>query len=272
MADHIQNLAKQITEKYTRTQNSVDMTSSPKNSTDQKNTPRDIFDPEAMNYYEKLYFFEMEAREKLVTRAQIPIALIISTLTAIAYLSSNTNTDQITRPLVLFYLFITATTCLSLISIFFTKKLLSGHTYLFLPSALTLEKFRKDCIAKFSSVPDSEKWLESWTNISFKQELCERLIECANHNFYINKERFRLFWRAIGFTTISAALLFISFAIFFLGNLKTNPIHNVKIIEKTISNHNEQPVQLFGLRGIENTLMEEFHERYQNPTTTPTAR
>ena len=93
--------------------------------------------------YEKLYFHEIEVRERLGSRLQTPLAIIVSLIGVLAYLFQNFAQDHIALNVFMFLGLLGLSTVALLVAVYFFIRSWYGHTYAFLPSADATEQYRK---------------------------------------------------------------------------------------------------------------------------------
>lgn len=106
---------------------------------------------ELFQLYEKLYFHEIDAREKLNSRLQTPLTLIVSLIGALAFLVQNYAHQQGSMLAILFIAFVScAATALATAMYFFVRSWL-GTEYFFLPPAVESEAYRQQLVRHFAS-------------------------------------------------------------------------------------------------------------------------
>jgi len=90
---------------------------------------------ELFQLYEKLYFHEIDAREKLNARLQTPLTLIVSLCGALAFLVQNYAHQSTSVLAVLFIVFASAAAVTLATAMYFFMKSWIGTEYFFLPAA-----------------------------------------------------------------------------------------------------------------------------------------
>ncbi len=167
------------------------------------------------NLYEKLYFHEIEVREKLVGRLQTPMAIIVSLIGVLAYLLQNfdrTNTSDAKAA----FLFLFAISVLTLFTaIYLFIRSWYGNTYAFLPSATSTETYRQLLEKTYEQYKDGGSLAETHLN----DYLCTKYIECSTQNTNCNDVRSVYLHKTNGSLIGSTVLVAASFLVFFMGDL-----------------------------------------------------
>ena len=140
---------------------------------------------ELLRFYEKLYFHEIDYRDKLTARLQLPLAINISFLSLLGFMVRNINFECRTNYLILFIIFIIFSTVLLIIGIVFFIKAFYGHTYEFIPTANETENYR----LKLDSIyKEYENGLEL-ANTYLEDYLYKYYCECSSNNAIVNDKR-----------------------------------------------------------------------------------
>jgi hypothetical protein len=197
-------------------------------------------DQTTMSFYERVYFGELEMREKIVARMQVPLAIILSLFGALSYMCLAIDFSK--RGWV-WYMFIV----LMAVGVWFAARaarllfqVLSGHAYRFMPSLLEYEDFRRASIAKFRDVEGAEQWLDSWVMTTMNREITRQFVTCSSYNAGINVDRSTRSWKAHTLLLRSGIITALAFVLFYLGELKEVPIYKVELVAVPADNTNHK--------------------------------
>lgn len=171
---------------------------------------------DALQLYEKLYFHEADAREKLNARLQTPLALIISLSGVVAFLLQNYEHRGFTPSATLFALFLTAAVFALIATSFFFVRSWYNNTYSFLPSAKVTEGHRQLLIEMYKPYDGGDKLVTEY----FQDALIQSYIDSSSANTVVNDKRSINIHKTNGALVITAAITFAAFLMFFFGGLQ----------------------------------------------------
>lgn len=180
--------------------------------------------------YEKLYFHEIEVREKLGGRLQTPMAILVSLIGVLTFLLQNFDKDH-TGTATAAFLFLLAISSVTLATaVYFFVRSWYGNTYAFLPSAEATEKYRQLLQKTYEQYKDGDSLAETYLN----DYLCTKYIACATQNTQCNDLRSLNLHRTNGILIGLTILVAVAFLVFSMGNLdrtKTSKPTEVVIIK-----------------------------------------
>jgi hypothetical protein len=180
--------------------------------------------------YEKLYFHEIEVREKLGGRLQTPMAIIVSLIGVLMHLLQNFDKDQ-TDIAAATFLCLFALSIVSLVTaVYFFFRSWYGNTYAFLPSAEATEEYQQLLQKTYEQYMDGDSLAERYLN----DYLCTKYIACATQNTQCNDLRSLNLHKTNGTLIVSTVLVAVTFLAFFMGNLnktKTSKPAEVVIVK-----------------------------------------
>lgn len=195
---------------------------------------RDLTEPcvpqQVFEFYERAYWFELDTREKIVARLQVPIGILLALFGAQAYMLLGADLTKSTWIYSCFLLILLIAFCFCARSAQLMFQVMSGHIYRFIPTLQEFERYRLSCYAKFRCVEGADQWMEHWVETSFRTELCEKIVGSTSYNAVINEDRSTRAWRAHTLLLWSGILTVLAFCIFFLGNLREVPIHKIELV------------------------------------------
>ncbi|HOI51338.1 MAG TPA: hypothetical protein PLN02_03105 [Azonexus sp.] len=182
--------------------------------------------------YEKLYFHEIEIRDKLVERLQVPLALIVSLMGALVYMLQNTALES-PLPILVPYFFVLAVPAILLIATAVTFFLsYYNYSYGLIPTAEQLEAYRQQLLATYTEFDNGQVLAEKY----HREALMNAFVECSTINAATNAKRGGYIHTTNTLTLISAIFLLIAFVFFYLGGLDKNGLDTPKqiVISKPI--------------------------------------
>ena len=180
--------------------------------------------------YEKLYFHEIEVREKLGGRLQTPMAIIVSLIGVLTYLLQNFDKDHTGTAAVTFLLLFALNSATLVTAVYFFVRSWFGNTYAFLPSAEATEEYRQLLQRTYEQYKDGDSLAETYLN----DYLCTKYIACATQNTQCNDLRSLNLHKTNGTLIVSTVLVAVTFLVFFMGDLdrtKTSKPTEVVIVK-----------------------------------------
>jgi hypothetical protein len=177
--------------------------------------------------YQKLYWYDIEAREHLNTRLQIPLGIIVALAGLLGFMLQNYEHKATTWTTGSFIaLALLAALALIVSTLFFVQ---SGyrHAYSFLPDAATIEAYRISLESHYTTYPDP--------NISasnaFDGYLLKHYIDYSSINTAVNDTRSRKLHQTNTAIICTATLLGAAFLVFYFGRLdKANEDKTTKVL------------------------------------------
>ena len=169
------------------------------------------------DFYEKLYFHHLEAREQMTTRLQIPLALIVSVIGMLGFMAQNLDREQfggwlfgfgIAFGLSTFFIFLSGGYCIGSAW---------GHVYKVTSHATEWRDYHDSCLSTYGAY--SQRQRAELSDAALKKAVFDKYIECASVNAGINEIRSYRYHLTILFFCIAVAFGFVAFCCFFFGNL-----------------------------------------------------
>ena len=165
--------------------------------------------------YEKLYFHEIESREKLNSRLQTPITLIVSFVGVLAFLLQNYGHRGFSTAAIVFsVLIISSSVALTVATVFFIRSWYN-NTYSFLPAAQLTENYRQSLIKLYEPYENGAQLASDY----FSDYVMEYYIRNSSANTECNDRRSIYFHKTNGALIVTAAVTFLAFLAFFFGGL-----------------------------------------------------
>ncbi|MBF0140502.1 MAG: hypothetical protein HQL74_09495 [Magnetococcales bacterium] len=186
--------------------------------------------------YEKLYFHEIDAREKLSSRLQAPLALIVSLIGTLAFFLQNYNHQDTSYASYLFVVLIFLSAIGLTRAIYTFVRSWYDNIYFFLPSSEDTERYREQLIEIYKEYEHGEKLAMG----HFSNYLMKYYIECSSKNTICNDRRSIFLHKTSTALIFTALFMFAAFLPFYFGGLNKNEIR--KVTEVSIVN----PISLTG--------------------------
>lgn len=168
-------------------------------------------------FYEKLYFHELESREKLISRLQFTLAFLTGLVGAwvfmLARLDFNFNASMM--GLAVFFVAYVIVSVLLFFSSWYFVAAVWGHAYECLPSAVEIENYRLELHATYKDVPQGQSIAEDY----FREFLCRYNRECSTANSSVNELRYRHLYTSTGLAVYSLLPMVVAGFVFIIAGL-----------------------------------------------------
>ncbi|WP_299694461.1 hypothetical protein [uncultured Vibrio sp.] len=170
--------------------------------------------------YEKLYFHEMEVRERITNRVQITFALVATGYTILSYMLrmfDNTVNDNAT---LVFSVSTVFTFVLSFVCVYFLVRAFWGNTYKGMPSPVETDEYReklkahKTSIEEYNQTYPSNQQTKIDVDSLVSKHLYEKFRDCSSHNTEVNDRRSKQIHRAFKWLLFASIPMFVSSVIF----------------------------------------------------------
>jgi hypothetical protein len=165
--------------------------------------------------YEKHYFHEIESREKLTARIQIPLTLLVSFVGVLAFLLQNFGGQSTSKMAAVFVGLLVLTFLALLAAAYCLIRSWYNNIYEFLPSSEESEKYYETLRNHYAPYEDSEKL----TKDAFARYLQAYYVKCATANALSNDRRTFYLHETNTALIFAAAVAFCAFSVFHFGNL-----------------------------------------------------
>lgn len=172
-------------------------------------------DDKALLFYEKLYFHELDSREKLTARLQLSLAILTALVAALAYVLSRTTFRSESGPFAtaVFLVSLAGSAVLLCAAATFFIKALWGHSYECLPLANKIEDYRLLLTDTYKDYTDGDRLSADY----HKKFLVRYFAECASLNASVNERRYQLLHDCVSYTVYSLPALVLLGLAFRLG-------------------------------------------------------
>lgn len=177
---------------------------------------------ELKQFYEKLYFQELEARDKIHSRLQLPLTLLLAIVGGVVVLLQNFDyrAGAWNAPRVTFAFFLCcAVVSLAMGMVRFVKALWN-HAYLLLPDSEKTRDYKKLLEKTYESFDEREKLVSD----ALDKYLTDYYIEYAAFNTQVNDRR-SAYIHLCNSAIVSTIVLFIAaYLAFYFGDLDKSKI------------------------------------------------
>ncbi|WP_319549868.1 hypothetical protein [Desulfogranum marinum] len=190
--------------------------------------------------YEKLYFHEVEAREKLSARMQIPLAISLAILGVIANIIKGLSFSVASVWCYVFWLVFGASVVLFVFALKHFVRSFYGHAYQFLPPANETERYRLDLIETYKGYEEGEVLSKKY----FNQYIYNYYNECSSVNTAINDSRSEALHKCNTYLILCALPLAIAFLTFTFSGVDKNSVDKEYKVKITNSFKLPQNIQL----------------------------
>ena len=183
---------------------------------------------ELFDLYEKLYFHEIEMRDRLNGRLQISLILLLTLGGFLAFMLRRMFFTAFSLPFTIFLILYLLATISAVLAIVFFIRSWQGHEYALLPSAERTEEYRRELIKAYGDFSDHENLIEKY----MRQYLYKYYIECSSINTEKNDQKSYKLHLANKFIISSVILAIIAFIPFYFGGLDSSSAPQaIRIIE-----------------------------------------
>lgn len=202
--------------------------------------------------YEKLYFHEMEVRERITGRVQITFALVATGYTILSYMLRMLDCTVIRSAIMTFTISTGLTFVLSFVCLYFLVRAFWGNTYKGMPSPIKTDEYREKLIAhkkeieEYNASYQSNKQPEIDVDALVSAHLYQKFRDCSTHNTEINDRRSQQIHKAFKWLLFSSIPMFVSSITFIAYDLDvSSPRKETSIIDSSVATE---------LDGIKKTL------------------
>ena len=177
---------------------------------------------ELKQFYEKLYFMELESREKVQGRLQLSLTLLLAVIGAVVFLFQNFDYQvgawNATRSTFVFFLCVGI--ALLLVSMYFFVRAFYNNSYYLLPDSRKTADYHDELETTYREFEHRDKLVEA----AMDQYLTTYYIEYAAYNTRTNDRRAAYVHLCNGALVGSAVLFIAAFLAFYCGDLDKSKI------------------------------------------------
>lgn len=217
-----------------------------------------IMDEDALfKLYEKLYFHEIDIRERLNSRLQIPLTIIALLFGFLAYMLQNKCEGVGNNAEIVFWVLFSISICAVCSAIFFFILSWYSYKHKLLPSAISTDQYKNKLVEHYREheVPEKlvKKYLKKYLYNYYRDFSSENTIINDRKSFYMHLTNMSLIF--------SIVLTFTTFIPYYFGSLdKSNLIEPVQVVI-------EQPVVLESYNSTEERKGDQNEQAKRFPST-----
>lgn len=172
-------------------------------------------------FYEKLYFQELDRREKLSARLNVPLAILVAVIGFLSFMLNGASVTISGWHSLLFWVLFLFACCATVVGAWFFKDSWFGHTDLLLPTAKETEIYREVLFSHYKDYDEKEKLVED----SLKQYLYNCYKQFSSDNTVMNDRRSYKLYCATNAITVAVFFAFSAFVPYFF--VKQEGLKNV---------------------------------------------
>ena len=170
---------------------------------------------ELFQLYEKLYFHEIDTREKFNARLQIPLAILVAQLSFLGYMLQNIAQGKSGLLFIAFWLLYVLSCSSTGFAIFHFVRAWYGYTYSFIPAAKETEEYHNELIELYKEYDNSEELVKS----GIDQYLYDYYKECSSLNTSNNDQKSIKLHKSMSFVIGAILLSFFAFIPYHFGGI-----------------------------------------------------
>lgn len=164
---------------------------------------------------EKLYFHEIERRDKQGERLQIPLAMLVAVAGFVGQMLQNIVRGTVSFWAVWFWIFIAVTSISFIAGVYHLIKILRGHIYDFVPEAKHWDDYLTRCKSTYETYSDSTELV----TVALRHAINESFKKCWSRNAAINDQKSFSLQRLNVWLGTAALSAFLAYFVFYFGAL-----------------------------------------------------
>ncbi|MCY7297057.1 hypothetical protein [Alteromonas sp. a30] len=164
---------------------------------------------ERREFYEKLYFHELEVREKLEGRLKLPMTIFAIVTAMVLFLFNEIIVKKSFEPDAFFLTIYGGGVVALVVFIFFFVKSWYGYTYKMVPNAVVIENYFQEISEHYNEV-DAEH-AETWSKEAFEEYLLSTFRDYAAHNTVNNDRKSYNLYKSITALIIAFSLFAVAY-------------------------------------------------------------
>jgi Ca2+/Na+ antiporter len=233
-------------------------------------------------YYEKIYFHELNVREKLAGRVQITFALVATAYTILSYMLRMLDYNSSINIIILFSCFCVFFALFSFLSLNNLVRAFWGNEYKGIPSPCETDNYKEQLENHKSAIEqyNNDNPTNTQPTVDVDSKLSGYLYDyyrnCSTHNTEINDRRSVQIHQAFKWLLISIAPLFLASSIFIAMDLdlssirkKVNDNQQLLVLELKEVKSKIDKLEQFQINIQKEVFMSDEIENNQNSTPPP---
>lgn len=164
--------------------------------------------------YEKLYFQEIEAREKINARLQLPLAIIIAQIGVVVYIFKTVKSFEFSFGYFCLIISLLVTIIALGFAVYYFVRSWFNYTYRFLPTARETDNYRKLLEEHYKDLTDKDNYIQD----ALSDYLYNAYVESSSHNTLNNDRRSAFLHKTTSRLIISFVSSLLTMIFFYFGN------------------------------------------------------
>ncbi len=203
------------------------------------------------DWHEKMYFHEIESREKIAARLQVTLAILLSIASLYGYLLKGWVINYQSAVNFVFLGLFILSLILFVMSCWHFKKAFFGSEYKYLPTAKDSEDYRETLLNQYKNYDGKNGYDDCDTLVKkyFEEYVYNYYVKCSTHNAIVNDERSLQTHQSHSFVIFNVLPLAILFLMFTFTGIEKNELdreYKVKIANPLVVEAQERPVAITG--------------------------
>lgn len=165
---------------------------------------------------EKLYFHEIERRDKLGERLQIPLAMFVAIAGFVGQMLQNIERGQRSTWAVIFWGTMIVASIAFFTGLFYLLRILKGHIYSYLPTAPHWDAYRSQCESLYKEYKHASELVTG----ALQHALNKSYVDCWTRNAAINDQKSFSMQRLNEALGVAALAAFAAYFFFYFGELE----------------------------------------------------
>lgn len=226
---------------------------------------------ELFKLYEKLYFYEIDIREKFNSRLQLPLAILVAQISFLGYMLRNAGFSEPTFLLTAFWLLYFGSCVSTSFAIFHFVRSWYGYTFSFIPAAKKTEEYHQKLIKLYKEYDNSEELVKN----GIDQYLYKYYQECSSVNTDNNDNKSLKLHKSMSWVIAAILLSFFAFIPYHFGGIDKSTQVNKKSSTPSAQTTHQGQITRDGIYQPEpvsvqqNTKEDKMSEKKQPPPLPP---
>lgn len=167
---------------------------------------------ELFRHYEKLYFDEMDRREKISARLNLPLGILLAQVAFLSVMQNGARLDPHRFASIAFWILFTASIVATVVAAWYFRKAWFGFTDKLLPTANATETYRRTLMEHYKSYDNADELVER----TLRGYLSDYYMQFSSANAVNNDARSYNLYRSTKNLAFAVAIAFAAYVPFML--------------------------------------------------------
>jgi len=165
--------------------------------------------------YERSYVHEVEVRDKINSRLQTPMTIIVALIGVIAFLMQNYEIEsfKMAADHVMFLFFLSVSAIALVLAVYYFIRSWWNNPYWFLPAPVETANYRRELEETYAGYDNADELVDRYSGEYVEQ----KYIEYASWNAKVNDNRSAYLHRCNAVIVLAVVMLFVAFLIFYFS-------------------------------------------------------